>query len=87
VEAKVRDRAPLAAQSRLQVGFLDRNLETLLSVVGRGAPELDDALGKDRLRRDKILQRAAGDEGLVSRACAEIPSWELLVTTVAQLLG
>jgi hypothetical protein len=48
--------------------------------------ELDQALGKNRLERDKILQRAAGDAGSLDKACAEMPSWEHLVTTVARLL-
>lgn len=84
--AEIRQRAPGDAQARLQICFLDRNLETLLSLVGRGTHELDDALGKSPLHRDKLLHRAAADEDLVARACAEIPSWNHLVTTVAELL-
>ena len=66
--------------------MLDRNLETLLSVIGRGRRDLDDALSKNRLHRDKILHRAASDEALLARACAEMPSWDLLVATVTRLL-
>lgn len=87
VEAEVRKRAPDHGQAKLEVCLLDRNLETLLAVVGHGARELDEALGKSRLERDKLLQRAAGDEGLVEKACTEVPSWGHLVATVAQLLG
>ena len=57
-----------------------------MSVVGDGMPQLGSALGKSRLARDKILQRAAGDEGAVRRACAEMPSWEHLVATVTRLV-
>jgi hypothetical protein len=86
VVADVRKRAPDDRQHQLEVCLLDRNLETLLSLLGRGARELDSALGKSRLHRDKILQRAAGDEGLVTRACEEMTSWGELVATVTQRL-
>jgi hypothetical protein len=65
---------------------MDHNLETLLALIGRDLRELDGALGKSRLHRDKSLQRAAGDANLLARACAEMPSWERLVTTVVRLL-
>jgi hypothetical protein len=84
--SEVRKHAPQAAQAKLEVCFLDRNLETLLSLVGRGMPELPRALGKDLLARDKILHRAAADEDLMRKACAEMPSWEHLVTTVTELI-
>ncbi|HEX3760062.1 MAG TPA: hypothetical protein VHW23_15205 [Kofleriaceae bacterium] len=87
VSAKVRKHAPEHGHSRLEVCLLDRNLETLLAVIGHGARELDEALGKSRLERDKILQRAAGDPGSLEKSCAEVPSWEHLVATVARLVG
>lgn len=86
VVAEVRKRAPERAGNQLEVCLLDRNLETLLAVIGREVRELDDALGKSRLHRDKILQRAAGDASLLAKACAEMPSWEHLVATVTRLL-
>jgi hypothetical protein len=82
--AAVRKQAPTEAHAQLEVCFLDRNLETLLAIVGDGARELADALGKSRLDRDKILQRAAGNDGLVARACAEMPSWDNLLAMVAR---
>lgn len=86
VVSEVRKQAPDRGHARLEICLLDRNLETLLSVIGHGVRELDDALAKNRLHRDKILQRAAGDDALVARACAEMPSWERLVATVTRLL-
>lgn len=83
----IRKRAPEARQSQLEICFLDHNLETLLSLIGAGMPQLGSALGKRRLDRDKILQRAASDESSVRRACAEMPSWEHLVATVTGLLA
>ena len=44
------------------------------------------AYGKNRLDRDKRLQRAASDDGLVQRACSEMPSWGQLVATVTRLV-
>lgn len=87
VIVEIRKHAPDHGQARLDVCLLDRNLETLLAIIGRGVRELDDALGKSRLDRDKILQRAASDDSMVQRACAEMPSWEQLVETVAQRIG
>jgi hypothetical protein len=87
VVSAVRKHAPEVRQSRLEICFLDHNLEALLSLIGDGMPELSRALGKRRLDRDKILQRAAGDENSVRRACAEMPSWEHLVATVTRLLA
>jgi hypothetical protein len=86
VVSEVRKQAPDRGHARLEICLLDRNLETLLSVIEHGVGELDDAIAKSRLHRDKILQRAAGDDALVARACAEMPSWERLVATVARLL-
>lgn len=65
---EVRKRAPEVTQHKLKIGFLDRNLETVLSLVGRGMPELPRALAKGLLARDKILHRAAADEDLVRTA-------------------
>jgi len=87
VVTEVRKRAPEPAQHRLDICMLDANLETLLSLIGRGAGGLDDALRKDRLHRDKLLHRAASDEELVRRACAQMPSWDQLVATVARILS
>jgi hypothetical protein len=83
----IRKRVPEVGQNQLEICFLDRNLETLLALVGSGMPQLSGALGKKRLDRDRILHRAAADEALVRRACAEMPSWEHLVATVAQLIA
>jgi hypothetical protein len=82
----IRKHAPQAVQAQLEICFLDLNLETLLSLVGHGMPELSRALGKDLLARDRILHKAAADEALVRKACAEMPSWDILVTTVTQLI-
>ena len=87
VVSEVRKQAPEARHSQLEICFLDRNLETLLSLVGEGMPQLASALGKHRLDRDKILQRAAGDQRSVSRARATMPSWDHLVTTVSRLVA
>ncbi len=83
---EVRKHAAQAQQARLEICFLDRNMETLLSVVGQGMPQLSQALRKDPLERDKILHKAAADEALIRRACSEMPSWNALVTTVTRLL-
>lgn len=82
----VQKHAPEAMHAQLEICFLDQNLETLLSLVGHAMPELSLALRKDLMARDKILHRAAADEALVRKACAEMPSWEALVTTVARLI-
>lgn len=87
VVSEVRKQAPEVRHSQLEICFLDRNLETLLSLIGEGMPQLASALGKRRLDRDKILQRAASDERSVSRACATMPSWDHLVTTVSRLVA
>jgi hypothetical protein len=87
VAAEVRKHAPDHGQAQLDVCLLDRNLETLLAIIGRDVRELDEALGKSRLDRDKILQRAAGDESMIARACTEMPSWEHLVATVVRLMS
>jgi hypothetical protein len=87
VVREVRKQAPEVRQSQLEICVLDRNLETLLSLIGEGMPQLASALGKRRLDRDKILQRAASDERSVSRACATMPSWDHLVTTVSRLVA
>jgi hypothetical protein len=86
VMTEVREHAPVHGHARLEICLLDRNLESLLAVIGQGVPELDGALAKSRLHRDKILQRAAGDQTLLARACAEMPSWERLVATVTRIL-
>jgi hypothetical protein len=86
VTAEVRERAPVHGHARLEICLLDRNLESLLSVIGHGVTEIDGALAKSRLHRDKILQRAAGDDAVLARACAEMPSWERLVATVTRIL-
>ena len=82
----IRKHAPDYAQVRLEVCLLDRNLETLLALVGPGAHGLEGAVRKSPLDRDKILQRAADDPGLATKACAEMPSWEQLVATVSRLV-
>lgn len=87
VTGEIRKRAPEAAQNQLEICFFDQNLETLLSIVGKGMPELASALGKNLMARDKLLHRAASDSGLVSSACAEMPSWEHLVATVTHLVS
>lgn len=87
VVRELRSHAPEAVQRQLEICFLDHNLETLLSLVGNGMPELDAALGKKRLARDKILHRAAADEGQIHKACAEMPSWNHLVTTVSNVVA
>lgn len=87
VVSEIRKRAPDQVQHRLDICMLDANLETLLSLVGHGALGLDEALRKDRLHRDKLLHRAASDDELVRRACAQMPSWEQLVETVARILS
>ena len=86
VMTAVRSSAPPDCHARLEICLLDRNLETLVGVVGRGAREFGDALNKSRLHRDKLLQRAADDQDLLRRACAEMPSWDHLVTTVTRLV-
>jgi hypothetical protein len=86
VEAWVRQHAPDHAQPRLHACLLDRNLETLLMAVGGGMTEPGGVYAKNRLDRDKHLQRAASDERLVRKACAEMPSWEQLVATVTRLV-
>lgn len=87
VTAEVRKHAPDHGQAHLDVCLLDRNLETLLAIIGRGVRELDEALCKSRLDRDKLLQRSAGDETMIARACTEMPSWEDLVATVARRMS
>jgi len=87
VVTEVRRHAPDEGHPRLEVCLVDRNLETLLALIGQGAREVDGALGKSRLDRDKILQRASADESLIFRASAEMPSWERLVATVVRLLA
>jgi hypothetical protein len=87
VVRELRNHAPEAVQRQLKICFLDHNLETLLSLVGNGMPELDTALGKNLLARDKILHRAAADEGQIGKACASMPSWEHLVATVTRLVA
>ena len=63
--------------ARLTICFIDRNLETLLKILG------DTSIEKDVVQRDKILQRASGDPVLIRRALEEMPSWANLVATVA----
>jgi hypothetical protein len=87
VSAEVRKRVPDHGQAHLEVCLLDRNLETLLALIGRGVRELDEALSKSLLDRDKILQRAAGDESMVEKACTELPSWGHLVAAVARRMS
>jgi hypothetical protein len=87
VMGEIRKRAPESAQNQLEICFFDQNLETLLSIVGKGMPELASAIGKKPMARDKLLHRAASDSGLISTACAEMPSWEHLVATVTHLVS
>ncbi|MBC7976014.1 MAG: hypothetical protein H7138_13665 [Myxococcales bacterium] len=83
VTAAIRSGAPSDARTRLDVCFLDRNLETLIALAGRGHPQLKQALGKDLLARDKLLYRAAADDALPAQICAAMPSWDHLVATAA----
>lgn len=50
---EIRQAAHEVGQSQLEICFLDRNLESLLSLIGDGMPQLGSALGKSRLARDK----------------------------------
>src|SRR3954468_22138686 len=87
IAIEIRRLLPDHGKPRLRVCLLDRNLESLLVMFGRGASGVDAAIGKDRLARDKVLQRAAADVGIVTAACVGMPSWGALVRTVAELVG
>jgi hypothetical protein len=78
--AKCRARIGTHDVARLTFGFLDRNIETLMKVLG------DDLVEKDVLRRDSLLQKAAADPVLIRRALDEMPTWAALVETVARRL-
>ena len=80
MEARCRERIGPHDATRLTVHFLDRNLETLLEVLGDTSGE------KDIVDRDKLLQRAAADPTLIRRALDRMPSWGSLVDTVTRLV-
>lgn len=65
--------------ARLTICFLDRNLETLLKILG------DTSIEKDVVQRDKVLQGAAGDPVLIRRGLDDLTSWANLVDTVANV--
>lgn len=67
-------------EAQLTICFLDRNLESLLEVIGGFSGK------KELIERDKILQRAASDPGLARRALEAMPSWAGLVDAVASKL-
>lgn len=83
---EIRKHASATVQDKLAICLLDRNLETLLSLVGHGTSALPAALKKELLERDKVLHRAAADQTLVHRSCAEMPSWGYLVSTVTRMV-
>lgn len=78
MEARCRERLGPHEADRLTICFLDRNLETLLAVLG------DTSAEKDVVQRDKLLQRAAADPGQIRRASEEMPTWANLVGAVAR---
>jgi hypothetical protein len=80
METRCRQRLGPHDEGKLTFRFLDRNLESLLEVLG------DDAGRKDVLQRDKILQRASSDAALIERASGVMSSWSALVETVVQRL-
>ena len=77
METRCRERLGSHDLARLSICFIDRNLETLLKILG------DTSLEKDVVQRDKVLQRAAGDPVLIRRGSEQMPSWAYLVETVA----
>jgi hypothetical protein len=77
MEARCRDRLGPHDATRLAFCFIDRNLETLLNILG------DTSVEKDVVQRDKVLQRASADPVLIRRGLEEMPSWAKLVDTVA----
>jgi len=77
MEARCRERLGAHDTARLTLCFIDRNLETLLKILGGASQE------KDVVQRDKVLQRAAGDPALIRRGLEQMPSWAKLVDTVA----
>lgn len=81
MEAKCRERIGPHDATRLTVCFLDRNLETLLNVLG------DTSLEKDVVQRDKLLQRSASDPASIHRALTHMSTWARLVDTVAGRLA
>jgi hypothetical protein len=78
MDARCRERLGPHEDARLAFCFLDRNLETLLQILGHTSPE------KNVVERDKALQRAAGDPVLIRRALEQMPTWATLVETVAR---
>lgn len=77
METRCRERIGPHDTARLTICFLDRNLETLLKILG------DASVEKDVVQRDKVLQSAAGDPVLIRRGLEGMPSWANLVDTVA----
>jgi hypothetical protein len=80
MEARCRDRLGPHDAAQLTICFLDRNLETLLKILG------DASVEKDVVQRDKVLQRAASDPVLIRRGSEAMPSWANLVNTVVSRL-
>jgi hypothetical protein len=78
MEARCRARLGPHEDARLAFCFLDRNLETLLQILGHTSPE------KNVVERDKVLQRAAGDPVLIRRALEQMATWATLVEAVAR---
>jgi len=77
MEEKCRERIGPHDAARLTICFIDRNLETLLKILG------DTSIDKDVVQRDKVLQRASGDLALIRRGLEQMPSWANLVEAVA----
>jgi hypothetical protein len=73
----------------LDLVVLDRNIETLLETLGRLdpvlAPQVNEALDKDRNARDIVFRRAARGSNPTLRAalCQEVKSFARLVAKIA----
>ncbi len=80
MEAQCRARIGAHDAARLTVAFLDRNVESLLQVLG------GDTIEKDVVHRDTILRRASASPDLIHRASAQMPTWAALVDAVARRL-
>ena len=80
MEARCRERLGTHDATRLTICLLDRNLETLLEVLG------DTSGDKDIVDRDKLLQRAAADPALIRRALDKMPSWANLIDAITRLV-
>jgi hypothetical protein len=78
--ARCRERIGPHDAARLTICLIDRNLETLLKILG------DNSVEKDVVQRDKVLQGASGDPALIRRGLEAMPSWANLVDTVATIV-